>query len=76
MEYPRELASLFAYEMLRPPGERQHHAEAYLDFVERLSIDDVNLAIAELLSPANRYLFLSGPIGPLARFKIRRMLRK
>jgi hypothetical protein len=28
----------------------------------------------ELWTPANRYLFIAGPVGPLARFKIRRRL--
>lgn len=76
MEYPRELAGFYAYEMLRPTSERQHGSQAYLDFVEQLKIDDVNRAIAELVAPASRYLFIAGPVGPLARLKIRRRLRQ
>jgi hypothetical protein len=41
-----------------------------------VSRTDVNRAIAELLLLANRYLFVSGPIGPLARFRIRRKLQQ
>lgn len=74
MEYPRELACFLAYEMLRPASERMHDTQAYLDHLEQLSVDDVNAAIAELLAPVNRYLFVAGPVGPLARFRIRRWL--
>ena len=74
MEYPRELACFLAYEMLRPASERMHDSQAYLDHLEQLNIHDVNQAIAELLAPANRYLFIAGPVGPLARFQIRRWL--
>lgn len=76
MEYPRELASFLAYEMLRPASERLHDTPAYLHQLARLSVNDVNSAIAELLAPANRCLFLAGPVGPLARFKFRRWLRQ
>jgi predicted Zn-dependent peptidase len=75
MEYPRELAGFYAYEMLRPTSERQHGSQAYLDFVEHLNVDDVNRAVAEMFAPANRYLFIAGPVGPLARFRIRRRLK-
>jgi len=49
--------------------------QSSVDFLSQSSRIEVNRAIAELLQPANRYLFVSGPIGPLARFKIRRKLK-
>lgn len=76
MDHPKELADFLAYEMLRPPSERYSSAQARVDFLAQVSRDDVNRAITELLMPTNRYLFVSGPVGPLARFKIRRVLNK
>jgi len=75
MDQPGALANFLAYEMLRPAADRCASTQAYVTFLSNVSRDYVNRAIAELLSPANRYLFIAGPVGPLARFKIRRSLR-
>jgi predicted Zn-dependent peptidase len=74
MDQPTTLADFLAYEMLRPASECIGSLQASIDFLSQASRIDVNHAIAELLAPANRYLFISGPVGPLARFQIRRKL--
>lgn len=74
MDQPNASADFLAFEMLRPTSERCCSLQSYIDFLSQASCIEVNHAIAELLKPANRYLFVSGPIGPLARFKIRRKL--
>jgi predicted Zn-dependent peptidase len=76
MDHPRELADFLAFEMLRPAADRCPTTQARVDFLAQVSRADVNRAIAELLTPTNRYLFVSGPIGPLTRFMIRRELKE
>jgi predicted Zn-dependent peptidase len=74
MDYPTKLADYLAYEMLRPTTEHGLSPQSYVEFLSQAPRVEVNRAIAELLQPANRYLFISGPVGPLARFRIRRKL--
>jgi predicted Zn-dependent peptidase len=76
MDQPGALADFLAYEMLRSPSERCRSLRASIDFLQQANCIGVNQAIAELLAPANRYLFIAGPVGPLARLKIRRWLRQ
>ncbi len=76
MDYPTRLADYLAYEMLRSTTEHRLGAQSYVEFLSQASRVEVNRAIAELLMPANRYLFVSGPTGPLARFRIRRQLNR
>ena len=75
MDSPGDLAAFLAYEGIRPAAEGIIDPELYLDRLSSLSLSEVNLAVAKLLSAENRYIFIGGRVGLISRIRLQRRLK-
>jgi predicted Zn-dependent peptidase len=76
IDHPQGLAEFLAYERLRPQESSFYREGDFLRPLNELTIDHLKQAAAELLSSKSRTTFAAGRLGPLARFQVRRRLRK
>jgi hypothetical protein len=76
IDHPRGLSWYLAFEALRNPADQLLNASELIATLMNLSLDDVNRYAKELLAPQNRSVFVGGALGPLARWRTRRLIRE
>jgi hypothetical protein len=74
-DYSPWLASHLAHEALHHPHECLAE-DPYYKTLATLSPDDANNEIRTLLQPNNRYVFVGGRVGPITRFRIKKICNR
>lgn len=74
MEDPHSMAAAMAYEALRADQSKLLWSEEYFQLLESATEEDLQAKASSLLADENLRCFLGGNVGPILRWRIRRLV--